>query len=84
MDHYEHHLKSRQGMDRMRDLCRHYQHIAFLDKMGDPADRDLRLSLKDDHESIVRSGVFGKSLAFLKSERRNGTGFFIYDHPGNN
>ena len=76
MDHGQDHLKPLFCQDRMGDLCRHDDHLAFMQEMGRFIDGDLCFPVNDGCDRIEGCGMFRKTLAGIEGKERDGAGLF--------
>ena len=80
----EQHLEAFHGLDFVGDAPGHQNNLPSRGADRVAADDDFGLAIEDLYESMERDGVFGKSLAGVKAENCEGTGFVLQQCAADN
>jgi hypothetical protein len=73
----EQHLETFHGLDFMGEASGHQNDLSCRDADRVTAEDDFGLAIEDLYESMERDGVLGESLAGIKAEHCEGSGFVL-------
>jgi hypothetical protein len=71
-------------MEGMGFVCRHDDHLAFLENVLSLLNGDLRVTINNRGNCIERCGMFRQAFAGIEGEESYGPALFIDDHTADN
>jgi len=81
MDHRQHHLELRDGLDSVGLPGGHYDHLARCEGVIRARDADESLSLKNLQDGVIGSGVLREAFVCIEGKDRYGACRGVYEHP---